>query len=81
MAQKWNEIALAYSLAIVSAAGMFLLSVLGYFGVYMDAVFAMAQWHMFYSLSFLGIIAGMIEAAVWGFVAGYAIAWIYNKFA
>ena len=81
MAQKWNEIALACSLAVVSAVGMFLLSVLGYFGVYMDAVFAMAQWHMFYSLSFLGIIAGMIEAAVWGFVAGYAIAWIYNKFA
>lgn len=80
MAQKLNELALGYSLAIISAAGMFLLGVLGNLGIYTTAVNMMQQWHMFFSLSFLGIIAGMIEAAIWSFIAGWLIAWVYNKF-
>lgn len=78
---KLNELALGYSGAIVSAAGMLLLSVLGKLGVYTDAVEAMQKWHMFYSLTIVGVIAGMIEAAVIGFVWLYATAWVYNKFA
>jgi formate hydrogenlyase subunit 3/multisubunit Na+/H+ antiporter MnhD subunit len=81
MAQKWNELALACSLAIVSAVGMFLMGIFGYTGVYGGMVNMMTQFHMYFAVTPFGIIAGMIEAAVWGFVAGYAIAWIYNKFA
>ena len=58
MAQKFSELALAYSLAVISAAGMLLVGLFGYTGFY----------------------GGMIEAAVWGFIAGYALAWVYNKF-
>lgn len=81
MAQKWNELALAYSLAIVSAVGMLLLGIFGYSGFYPGAVGMMMQWHMYFAISLLGIIMGMIEGAVWGFIFGYATAWVYNKFA
>ncbi|MBU0461362.1 MAG: hypothetical protein KJ574_02120 [Nanoarchaeota archaeon] len=59
---------------------MLLLGILGNLGVYTNAVNAMMQWHMFFSLSVVGIIGGMIEAAVWGFVLLYLLAWLYNKF-
>ena len=39
------------------------------------------QGHMFFSLTPLGILGGIIEAAVIGFVLGYIIAVVYNKFA
>ena len=81
MAQKFNELALAYAFAIVSAVGMLLMGVFGYTGFYGGMVNTMMQSHMYFTVSPLGIITGMIEAAVWGFVVGYAIALIYNKFA
>ncbi len=80
MAKKLNELSLGYSLAAVSAAGMFALGVLGYTGMYSGMVNMMMQWHMYFDVSPFGIIAGMLEGAVWGFIAGYAIAWTYNKF-
>ena len=81
MAQKLNELALGYSLAIISALGMLLMGIAGNLGWYSGAVESMMRWHIFFNLSIGGIIAGMIEAAVWSFVIGYAIIWIYNKFA
>lgn len=81
MTQKLNELALGYSLAIVSGFSMLLLGILGNLGIYLSAVNAMTQWHIFFSLSLVGIISGIIEGAVGGFVFGYIIAWIYNKFA
>lgn len=77
---KIKPLALGYALAILSAACMALLGILGNFGIYTNAVQAMQQWHLFFSLSPFGIIAGMIESAVSGFVIGYAFAWLYNKF-
>ncbi|TFH41253.1 MAG: hypothetical protein E4G94_08260, partial [ANME-2 cluster archaeon] len=59
---------------------MLLLGVFGNLGIYTGAVEMMQQWHMFFSLSIVGIIAGMIEAAIIGFVFAYAFGWIYNKF-
>ncbi len=81
MAQKLSEPAFAYSFAIVLALYMLLLGIFGYLGVYTGAVNAMMQWHIFFAISPFGIVAGMIEAAVFGFIFGYLIAWFYNKFA
>lgn len=78
--QKLNEKALGFSLAIISAICMLLLGILGSFGIYTGAVEAMQRWHLFFSLSIDGIIAGIIEAAVWSFIAGWLIAYFYNKF-
>lgn len=80
MAQKLNELALGYSLAIISAAGMLLLGILGNFGIYTSGVESMMRWHIFFNLSIFGIIAGMIEAAIWSFAFGWLIALVYNKF-
>ncbi len=80
MAEKLNELALGYAGAILGAAGMLLLGILGSLGTYMGGVSAMMQWHLFFSLSVTGIIAGMVEAAVFCFVFLYALGWLYNKF-
>jgi len=80
MTEKLKQSAMGYAAAILSAACMLLLGILGNIGVYTGAVEMMQNWHMFFSLSIAGIIAGMIEAAVIGFVVVYVFAWLYNKF-
>lgn len=75
-----NTMALGYAGGLVSAAGMLLLGILGNVGIYTGAVKMMQEAHAFFSLSLGGIIAGMIEAAVFGFVGLYVFGWIYNKF-
>jgi len=75
-----NGLAAGYAGAILAAGGMLLLGVLGNLGLYTGAVTIMEQWHLFFSLSVTGIIAGMIEAAVLTFVVLYAFVWLYNKF-
>jgi hypothetical protein len=78
MKQKLSVKNLGLSLAIVSALGMLVLSVFGNLGLYMNGVEAMMQIHLFFNLSFFGVILGMIEAGVFGFVLGVLIAYFYN---
>ncbi len=78
---KSKPLALAGAAAIVAAVVMLLLGILGNIGVYTDAVEMMQQWHMFFSLSIGGIIAGTLEAAVITFVFVYLFGFIYNKLA
>lgn len=79
MAKGVNKLVASYTGAIVSAVLMLLLSVLAKLGLYVGAAESMMQWHMFYSLSVLGIIGGMVEAAVMTFVVVYATLWLYYK--
>lgn len=81
MEKKLNSLALGSSGAVVSAAVMLLLGVLGNLGIYNGAVEMMVKWHMFFSLSPIGIIAGMAEAAAISFVILYAFGILYNKIA
>jgi len=76
-----NKLVAGYTGAIVAAVCMLLLGILGNLGVYMGAVEAMMKWHMFFSLSVIGIIGGMIEAAIITFVFVYVIIWLYYKLA
>ena len=78
---KLNSLALGYAAAILAAIIMLLLGILGNIGVYTGAVDMMQQWHVFFSLSIGGIIAGMFEAAVVSFVFAYLFGFVYNKFA
>ncbi len=80
MAKELNASALGYAGALVSAAIMLLLGILGNLGVYTSAVEMMQQWHLFFSLSVVGIIAGMAEAAIASFILIYGFGWLYNKF-
>ncbi|MFQ5754415.1 MAG: hypothetical protein ACE5HI_20750 [bacterium] len=77
--QKLNALALGYSGAIISAVCMLLLGILGKIGLYTGAVTMMSEWHMFFSLSIMGIVGGMIEAAIISFIVLYAFAIVYNK--
>ena len=78
---KLNAFYLAVSAAIVSALSMLVLGLFGNLGIYTGAVEMMSQWHMFFSLTPLGIFAGMVEAAVISFVFIYLFGWIYNRLA
>jgi hypothetical protein len=78
---KSKPLALAGAAAIVAAVIMLLLGILGNIGVYTGAVEAMQQWHMFFSLSIGGIIAGMFEAVVITFIFVYLFAFLYSKLA
>jgi hypothetical protein len=80
MTEKLNSLAFGYAASIVSAGIMLLLGILGNIGIYTSAIEMMQQWHIFFSLSIGGIIAGMLEAAVISFVIMYALIYIYNKF-
>lgn len=65
---KLNTVAFGAAAAIIAAfSSMLLLSVAGKLGMYTGAVEMMSQWHMFYSLTFFGIISGMVEAAIISF--------------
>lgn len=79
--QKLDARALGYSLAVLSGLYMLLLGILGNLGFYLVGIEAMQQWHVFFSLSIGGIITGIIEASIWGFISGWLIAYFYNVFA
>ena len=76
---KLRPLALTGSAAIVAAAVMLLLGILGNIGVYTGAVEMMQQWHVFFSLSIGGIIAGMSEAAIITFVFIYLFGFLCNR--
>ena len=69
---------LGYAGAIVSAIIMLLMGILGNLGFNTGAVAMMEEWHLFFSLSVIGIIGGMLEAAIISFVVLYLFAVVYN---
>jgi len=81
MTEKLNEKALGFSGAIVSALAMLVLGIIGPMGIYGGAMRMMQDSHMFFSPGGLGIITGIIEAGIIGFIFAYALAIVYNRFA
>jgi hypothetical protein len=79
MTEKINTLAFAVSAAIVAALSMLILGVLGSIGLYEGAVEMMLKWHMFFSLTSLGIFTGMVEAAVITIILFAIFGWLYNK--
>jgi hypothetical protein len=77
--KRLAPVAFGYSAALISAIFMLLLGISGKMGIYTGAVEQMMKWHMFFSLSTGGIIAGMAEAALISFVFVFAFALIYNR--
>jgi len=75
-----NSLALGYAGATLSAICMLLLGIGANLGVYLAAAEQMAKWHMFFTFTPLGILAGIVEASIWGFLGGYVFGWLYNKF-
>jgi hypothetical protein len=57
---------------------MLVLWILAKVGLYIEVAQMMAQWHVLFNLTFLGLIGGMIEAAIVSFIAVYSFVFIYN---
>ena len=79
MNQQLQANALASAGAIVAAAGMLLLGIGATIGIYEGAAKMMQEWHLFFSFSVVGIVGGMIEAAIITYIFLYAFAWVYNR--
>jgi len=77
--QEIKPLAFGLALSALAALLMLLLGISGNLGIYTGAVEMMSRWHMFFSLSVTGIIAGMLEAAAISFISGYLFATIYNR--
>lgn len=78
MNKKLEAKQLGFAFAVWSALFMLVLWLLANMGIYTSAAEMMADWHMFFDLTFAGLIGGMIEAAVVSLVLVYAFVWIYN---
>jgi len=72
---------LALAAAVWSGLFMLVIWVLAQAGLYVSVAVQMSQWHMFFSLSFPGLIGGIIEAAVISYAGVYAFVFIYNAIA
>ena len=78
MIKKLKSKQLSISFAVWSALLMFILWLLANLGIYVSAANMMSQWHIFFNLSFTGLIGGMIEAAVASYILTTVFVWIYN---
>lgn len=76
----FRPLPLALAAAVLSAAGMIALGILGNLGLYEGAVEMMERWHVSFDLSVLGILAGALEGALAAFVLTLALAWLSNAF-
>jgi len=79
MNTKLNALVFGYATALIAAIIMLALGILGNLGIYLGAVEMMEQWHMFFSLSFLGIVGGMIEAVIISFIFAFLFGSFYNR--
>lgn len=77
--KELNPKAIGLSAGILSGVCMLIIGILATFGVYMEAFEAMKVWHIWFDATVIGIIAGIVEAFILSFVAGYLFAWLYNK--
>jgi len=74
-----DPFALGYSAAVLGALIMIVLSIVGLLGSGGEAVRIMQAYHIWYSLSGVGIVLGIIEGAIGSFIGGYVIAYFYNR--
>ncbi len=79
MTNKFNVFALGIAASSIAALSMLILGILGYMGIYLGAVEMMRHWHIFFSLTPMGILAGMLETGMISFVFFLLFGWIYNK--
>lgn len=78
-AHGWSVYALGYAMAVLGALDVLIVwlfrgKMAGAAALYESLLFS-------FSGSGMGLIAGMAEAAVYGLIGGWLLAWLYNKWA
>jgi len=76
---KLQPLALGIAFGLVWAIGVFLAGIFAMFNWGNAFVATIASFYLGYGASVVGALIGALWAIVDGFVAGYVIAWIYNK--
>lgn len=71
---------LAAAAATVAGVVMLLLGLFGAVGVYEGGVEMMEQWHLFFTPTLVGTLAGILEAVIITGVFTYVFAELYNRF-
>jgi hypothetical protein len=79
MKTRLNAIAFGMAAAVIAALIMMIIGILSRFGIYTEAAAMMSEWHLFFSPTPIGVLAGMVEAAVSTFVFTYLFAALYNQ--
>lgn len=78
---KLSANALGISIGILCSAYALFCGITAMFGWGTSLVDAISSLYIGYSASVLGAIIGAIWAFVDGYIAGFVIAWLYNKIA
>ena len=78
---KCQPLALGIAIAVLWAVSVFLAGIFAMFGWGVAFVQVLASFYLGYGASIIGAIIGGLWAAIDGFIAGFLIAWIYNKVA
>jgi hypothetical protein len=74
--------ALGMAFAVWWALTLIVMSVLAMFwGLGLPMLGVLASFYVGFSLSYVGILIGVVWALVDGFIAGVILAWLYNWFA
>lgn len=78
--QTLSVLGLGYALGAVRFAVVLVISILGLLGYASEAVSLLTSLHFTFSLTPLGIISGLVETTLWGFIMGLLFGWAYNRF-
>lgn len=79
--QKLHSFGLGMAIGVLWGASVILMAVLTMFTEYGGSFVAtIGQYYLGYEATWLGAVIGGIWALVDGFVGGFLIAWLYNKF-
>jgi hypothetical protein len=83
MSSKFNEKALAISLGVLWSLAILSLSIIAILSeTYLHNVVGFfSSIYLGYSLSFTGILIGMVWAFIDAAIGGWFLAWLYNKLA
>lgn len=78
--KKFHVTSFGLALGLTWALGILLISILAYFDWGTDFVAALGKLYLGYSLSFGGVIIGLIWGFVDAFIGGAVFATLYNVF-
>ena len=83
MTQQLNTKAFSLALGLMWSIGILFISIIAliFEGYLQNIVEFLSSIYLSYSLSFFGIIIGMIWAFIDAAIGGFVFAWLYNKLA
>lgn len=76
---KLNSHGLGLASAVLAGLGMLIMGLLAIAGIYMEAFQVMKAFHFGFDATAVGVLIGVVEAAVVSYIGGYLFGFVYNK--